>query len=230
MAQERSPSPRRALSARQWQMMFLLSLFVFFENLSLLLFNRLRCTAPTVREKFTHCFSFTFFRKGNLMKPLSTSDSRRKTAKVTELLPLRSIPLNKSALAELASNYAGFMRSNADKFLLLVAIKAAEEYLKALKAAIMQGALAHAEAQRANGIHATETGVKFSVRLENAWDFSRDAVHRQLQTQLDSTKSALKAREEFLKKLVTPIQENGVDVLPPVISEKHSSLAITLPA
>jgi len=68
------------------------------------------------------------------------------------------------------------------------------------------------------------------VRLENAWDFSRDAVHRQLQTQLETTKAGLKAREEFLKKLVTPIQENGVDVLPPVISETSSSLAITLPA
>ncbi|MCU0426685.1 MAG: hypothetical protein MUF71_13775 [Candidatus Kapabacteria bacterium] len=164
------------------------------------------------------------------MNTIPKADARRKSAKVTELLPLRSIPLNKSALAKLASNYAGFMRTNADKFVMLVAIKAAEEYLKALKAAIMQGALAHAEAQRANGIHATETGVKFSVRLENVWDFSRDAVHRQLQSQLDSTKAALKAREEFLKKLVTPIQENGVDVLPPVISETSSSLAITLPA
>lgn len=164
------------------------------------------------------------------MNPISKNDSRRKTAKVAELLPLRSIPLNKSALAELAGNYAGFVRTDSDKFSLLVTIKAAEEYLKALKVAIMANALAHAEAQRANGIHSTETGVKFSVRLENSWDFSRDAKHRQLTAQLESTKSALKTREEFLKKLVTPITEEGVEVVPPVITETSSSLAITLPA
>ena len=164
------------------------------------------------------------------MKPIAKTDTRRKTAKVAELLPLRSIPLNKSALAELASNYAGFIRTDSDKFALLVAIKAGEEYLKILKAAIMGSALAYAESQRANGIHATETGVKFSVRLESEWDFSRDAKHRQLVAQLESAKSSLKAREEFLKKLVLPVTEEDVEVFPPVISESKSSLAITLPA
>jgi hypothetical protein len=164
------------------------------------------------------------------MKPIAKNDVRRKTTKVTELLPLRSIPLNKSALAELASNYAGFIRTDSDKFALLVAIKAGEEYLKILKAAIMGSALAYAEAQRANGIHATETGVKFSVRLESEWDFSRDAKHRQLVAHVESAKSSLKAREEFLKKLALPVTEEGVQVFPPVISESKSSLAITLPA
>ena len=167
------------------------------------------------------------------MNPISKTDSRRKattTAKIAELLPLRSIPLNKSALADLASKYAGFIRTNADKFALLVAIKAAEEYLKALKVAIMAGALAHAEAQRSNGIHATETGVKFSVRLENTWDFSRDAKHRQLVAQVETAKLNLKAREEFLKKLALPVTEEGVEVVPPVIAETSTSLALTLPA
>ncbi|MBD1207865.1 MAG: hypothetical protein H9535_05530 [Ignavibacteria bacterium] len=163
------------------------------------------------------------------MKPIAKSDVRRKTAKVSELLPLRSIPLNKSALAELASNYAGFIRTDSDKFALLVAIKATEEYLKILKAAIMMRALAYAESQRTNGIHATETGVKFSVRLESEWDFSRDAKHTQLVAEVERTKSLLKAREEFLKKLVLPVTEEGVEVFPPVISESKSSLAITLP-
>ena len=168
------------------------------------------------------------------MKPIAKNDSRRASAKITtkvsELLPLRSIPLNKSALAELASNYAGFIRTNADKFSLLVAIKATEEYLKILKAEIAASALAHAEAQRANGIHSTETGVKFSVRLENAWDFSRDVTHTQIVAQIEGAKSLLKAREEFLKKLVLPITENDVQVFPPRITETKSSLAITLPA
>jgi hypothetical protein len=168
------------------------------------------------------------------MKPIAKNDSRRATAKITtkvsELLPLRSIPLNKSALAELASNYAGFIRTNSDKFSLLIAIKATEEYLKILKAAIIDSALAHAEAQRLNGIHSTEAGVKFSVRLENTWDFSRDATHTQLVAQIESAKVLLKAREEFLKKLVLPITESGVEVFPPRITETKSSLAITLPA
>jgi hypothetical protein len=164
------------------------------------------------------------------MNPIAKTDSRRKTAKIAELLPLRSIPLNKSALAELASNYAGFIRTDSDKFALLIAIKAGEEYLKALKAAIMGSALLYAEAQRANGVHCTESGAKFSLRVESVWDFSRDTKHRQLTAQLESTKSALKAREEFLKKLVLPVTEEGVEVFPPVISESKSSLAITLPA
>jgi hypothetical protein len=164
------------------------------------------------------------------MNPIAKSDSRRKTAKIAELLPLRSIPLNKSALAELASNYAGFIRTDSDKFALLVAIKAGEEYLKALKAAIMGSALLYAEAQRANGVHCTKSGAKFSVRVESVWDFSRDTKHHQLTAQLESAKSALKAREEFLKKLVLPVTEEGVEVFPPVISESKSSLAITLPA
>jgi hypothetical protein len=168
------------------------------------------------------------------MKPIAKNDSRRASAKITtkvsELLPLRSIPLNKSALAELASNYAGFIRTNADKFSLLVAIKATEEYLKILKAEIAASALAFAEAQRLNGIHSTEAGVKFSVRLENTWDFSRDATHTQLVAQIEGAKVLLKAREEFLKKLVLPITENGVEVFPPRITETKSSLAITLPA
>ena len=178
-------------------------------------------------------FLLTFFESTD-MKPLAKNDSRRATAKITtkvsELLPLRSIPLNKSALADLASNYAGFIRTNADKFSLLIAIKATEEYLKILKAEIAASALAHAEAQRANGIHSTETGVKFSVRLENAWDFSRDVTHTQIVAQIEGAKSLLKAREEFLKKLVLPITENDVQVFPPRITETKSSLAITLPA
>jgi hypothetical protein len=48
--------------------------------------------------------------------------------------------------------------------------------------------------------------------------------------QVESAKSSLKAREEFLKKLVLPVTEEGVEVFPPVISETTSSLAITLPA
>ena len=164
------------------------------------------------------------------MKPIAKTDTRRKTAKVAELLPLRSIPLNKSALAELAFNYAGFIRTDSDRFALLVAIKAGEEYLKILKAAIMGSALAYAEAQRANGIHATETGVKFSLRTESTWDFSRDAKHKQLLVQLETVKAAVKTREEFLKKLVLPVTEEGVEVFPPVIAESKSSLAITLPA
>lgn len=164
------------------------------------------------------------------MKPIPKADGRRKTAKVAELLPLRSIPLNKSALAELASAYAGFIRTNSDKFTLLVGIKATEEYLKALKAEILPAALAHAETQRANGIHATEAGVKFTIRTESTWDFSRDVKHRQLVAQLEGAKSALKAREEFLKKLALPVLEDGVEVVPPVIAETSSSLAITLPA
>ena len=164
------------------------------------------------------------------MKPIAKTDSRRKTAKVAELLPLRSIPLNKSALAELATAYASFVRSDSDKFALLVAIKAGEEYLKILKAAIMGSALAYAEAQRANGIHATETGVKFSLRLESVWDFSRDAKHKQLLVQLETVKAAVKTREEFLKKLALPVTEEGVQIFPPIISESKPSLAITLPA
>ncbi|TAE23038.1 MAG: hypothetical protein EAZ92_15140 [Candidatus Kapaibacterium sp.] len=120
------------------------------------------------------------------MNPIANNDSRRKTTKVAELLPLRSIPLNKSALTELASNYAGFIRTDSDKFALLVAIKAGEEYLKALKAAIMGSALLYAEVQRANGVHCTESGAKFSVRVESVWDFSRDTKHRQLTAQCES--------------------------------------------
>jgi hypothetical protein len=156
--------------------------------------------------------------------------ARRKSAAVAELLPLRSIPLNKSALATLADNYAAFVRSDSDKFSLLIAVKAAELYLAALKSAIMPAALAQAEALRANGICSTESGVKFSLRVESAWDFSRDTKHRQLAAQVEHAKSLLKAREEFLKKLTLPIIEEGDEVVPPSITESKSSLAITLPA
>jgi len=158
------------------------------------------------------------------------STPKRKTVPLAELLPLRSIPLNKSALVELAQTYAAGIRTDADKFLLLVAVKAAEEYLKALKAAIADNALTFAKAQRANGIHTTETGVKFSIRTESTWDFSADTTHTKLSAQLEQTKVQLKAREEFLKKLILPIVENEIEVVPPRMSESKTSLAITLPA
>jgi hypothetical protein len=66
--------------------------------------------------------------------------------------------------------------------------------------------------------------------VESEWDFSHDAKHRQLVAHVESAKSSLKAREEFLKKLALPVTEEGVQVFPPVISESKSSLAITLPA
>lgn len=163
----------------------------------------------------------------------STSSAVQRTAVTAIATPsdfLRCIPIRKNAIAHAAQERAAEVKTQHERFDLLVMIAAAEKYLVELKECVKSDAEHYASAQIAKDIHITETGVKYTFRSVTTWDFSTDAVHSNLLKSIAETKERVKLREDFLKTLTIPITENGQTVHPVRVLETKSSLSLTLPA